>query len=1118
MPLTVVYTGDLSSLEALLFDHIKENKFENILQPHVALCGSHLLGMYLRRRAAQMEIPLFNVRFQTFDTLAADLLPLDYRRQKLISPLGELTLLRKIVQSQQTYFTPVQDKSGFLAALLAAIQDLIDGGVEEIPSTVQNTEKLRDIARIFHAYRTAMAPFISRSHALQLAAQNLQQFGTIFGTESLLVYGFYDFTFLQKIFLSSAAGRLQVTAFLPYRSEGGYDFSEPTLDFFKQIGFQQISRDAIDRISTATVAKPTGMAAPLASGGPARSSDLQRLQANWAADVQVRGAPDPARGSQQLAADRGAIRDGSVEIISASDETAEIREICREIQRSAQRGVDFSEMALLLRNPEIYVPLIADFFPAIGIPYYLQSGLPLTQTHPARSLLLLLELLKTDFPRPEVMEFASFAPLRWKRLLRGARARRRRTDAVNHLSAKDLPNTVKFRVSTAAWNHLSARAGVESGVEIWMERLAALSRDIRKSTTETTAPDDDGEPRISSRFSPALEIFHIEMLLEFIRELDRWEKQFAMCNTWSSLSRLTRKAMRTFFVGANWAESRRDEAWQQLEAIVSSMATLDSVDLCAGLEEWIAALRATLENDRLHSGHFQNGAVSVLSVIGARGTRHRVVFVPGMTEKGFPVSARQDAILLDKERREINQAARTGLPQKLLRSKEEQLLFGLCLQAAQETLVLTFPRLDIQTGRPRLPSHYLVRVAEALTGTAQDYQSLEMLPYVERRPLSQLAPRDPFQAVTENEFVLAFLTNGLRVPASLYNSRLRRSLEAYQARWSRTFTSHDGHLQSPDLLSAIARWADQQCFSPSRLETFATCPYKFFLHKLLRLEAIQEPEEILQLSALERGDLVHRILDTLMRSAKDKQWFPPQPAHASQWHALLDEIAQESFRQAEHRGVTGYRLLWELASEQILADLHIFIERELHRQDTFVPDRFEVNFGKESDSVVALTLSDGRRLNITGRIDRIDVNLSHSAVRVVDYKTGKPRVRESTVYEGGKKLQLPLYLLATAKLYGLERLEGSQAEYYFVTAAGKFQIHPFSGTDWDEKRERLMQLLQIISTAMRRGLFPAVPGEGRQHCKWCDYRFVCDRDVDRIYAFKSNLPELQFLQRLEDYV
>jgi ATP-dependent helicase/DNAse subunit B len=1136
----IVYTGELPAIEARFLAALKSNTKEKPFGSHVVLCTSHLLGAYLRRQAASSGIPLFNVRFYTFDTLAAELLPLDYQKKKLISPLGELSLLRKIVRTNPGYFAPVQDKDGFWFALLGAVRDLIDGGIEFIPDGLQKTPKIKDVARILQSYREAVEPFISRSGALELATQNVGQLEGILETDSLTTYGFYDFTFLQKQFLRAAAAKLNVTAFLPYRSGTGYCFAEPTLAFFRQAGFEvasareeaacaaQLLENDLQRLQARIfqTVMPAGGSPPKSKAdrsaavvGPtgksyskkATSSDRSQLSlfdmaANFATES-ARLASDtrhPTPDTQHLKPETRDSRlpDGTVGIISTADESAEVIEICRAIQLEVERGVDFSEIAVLVRNSEVYLPLIIDIFDANEVPYYLQAGIPLAAAHLTKSLLLFLELLSTNFPRSQVIEFANFAPLRWKALFP-------KPEPMPQSPVPDTQSVPGFHISPAAWDRLSAKAGIGSGIESWLKRLSALAQELKRELALAESSAEDSESENRSAVYCRLQISQAEALLDFVRALERWKQMFGRCQSWASFAALTAEALENLFIP--------DGAGQQLRDVIHSVATLDQVSPDTDLEGWIAALRVTLESDQMSAGRFQDGKVSVLTVMGARGIRHRIVFVPGMTERGFPWTARQDPILLDRERKEINEATGGGLPLKSLHSKEELLLFQLCLSAAREKIMFTFPRLDAQTGRQRLLSHYLVRVAEALTGTSHDYQTTEALPHRRKVPLSRLGPEDPIHSLTENEFALSFLSRERRVPASLYHSRLRRSLVAYQARWSRAFTGYDGFLRSADLQSLIEHWVEQEYFSPSRLETFAACPYRFYLQKLMHLQAIQEPETIQQISALDKGSLVHGILDTFMRRAGKEGYFPLAPDSAAQLHQMLEEIAQESFQVVQEKGITGYPLLWELHAAQILNDLHTFLQKEIEAKSEFIPDRFEVSFGKGTGHPVQIELPDGSELKLSGRIDRIDSNRSRTAIRVVDYKTGKFRINEQTVFEGGKKLQLSLYLLAAARLYGLSNLEESMAQYYFVSSAGRFSAHPFTGAQWKEKRERLARLLQLIQTAMRHGLFPATPGEEKHHCKICDFQMICEKAVDRIYNLKSDAPELEFQRLLREF-
>jgi ATP-dependent helicase/DNAse subunit B len=716
---------------------------------------------------------------------------------------------------------------------------------------------------------------------------------------------------------------------------------------------------------------------------------------------------------------------------------------------------------------------------------------------------LLLELLDGDFPRFEVVEFASFAPLNWRAIL-----------------LPEKPSDSDLHVSPSAWNRLSAEAGVVSGLQSWNRRLRALERKQLEDFTRSEAVTEAKSPasaaaaaRQGREFHLRVKTFQISKLLEFLGTLDQWRQKFQSCRTWSDFSEATKEAIELFFYRSPTSQAEDPQVWDQLITVIDAIATLEQVDADASLTRWISALRETLENDRVRSGRFQSGGVSVLSVMGSRGTRHRVVIVPGMAERGFPLLSRQDSVLLDWERTALNQVSSAGLPLKSMRVKEEKLLFQTCACAARERLVLTLPRLEAQGSRSRLPSHYLIGVAEALAGAPQDFETLEELPQFDRVALSELAPEESQDALTENQFALRALRDPSEVPASLYKNVLQRSLSAYRARWSDQFTPHDGQIQSIDLIARIAAWADTRRMSPSALEMFATCSYKFFLRQLLGLEKTEEPEDIETLSALDKGTLVHHVLDTYMRRAHSLGWFPLARSRAGELHQLMDEIADKDFAETEEKGITGYRLLWELASERIRADLHAFVEREIDRQQQFIPDRFEAGFGR-AEYPVELKLAGGRALNLSGRIDRIDLNNARTAIRVVDYKTGKNRLDEKAEFQGGKKLQLAIYLMAAAKIYGLKDLEESLAEYYFVSSDGEFGVHSFTGEDWEAKLERLTQLLSTLHGAILQGLFPVDPGVSGDHCDWCDYTLICDKAVQRIHGFKSRSPLLQFKQEL----
>ena len=131
-------------------------------------------------------------------------------------------------------------------------------------------------------------------------------------------------------------------------------------------------------------------------------------------------------------------------------------------------------------------------------------------------------------------------------------------------------------------------------------------------------------------------------------------------------------------------------------------------------------------------------------------------------------------------------------------------------------------------------------------------------------------------------------------PAIASDLRMANALNAKNARNGDVLSPWDG-LLGPDITRVAAIGTRDYPISPSALETWATCPYKFFLSRILAIAAPPEEEED-EMSASERGSLVHKILERFVREG-------------NQTDTDLLDLAETEFAIAEERGVTGYPLL-----------------------------------------------------------------------------------------------------------------------------------------------------------------------------------------------------------------
>ena len=306
------------------------------------------------------------------------------------------------------------------------------------------------------------------------------------------------------------------------------------------------------------------------------------------------------------------------------------------------------------------------------------------------------------------------------------------------------------------------------------------------------------------------------------------------------------------------------------------------------------------------------GAVFIGPVEAARGMSFDAVFIPGLAERLFPRKIVEDPIILDSLRTELN----AGLATNEQRLAQERLALGIAVGAAERRLYLSYPRLDLQQGRPRVPSFYALEAVRAAEGRLPNFTELDRRAEAESSArIGWPAPDDPAEAIDHAEYDLAVLARflnsdpGQSQGTARYllttNSYLGRALRNRWQKWSPQWTPADGLVKaSAASQSAIAKHAlGMRSYSPTALQNYAACPYKFFLQAIHRLAPREVPEAIDELDPLQRGSLIHEIQFELFERLKAANLLPISRQN-------LERVAQLcSMRLSEKSLVNSTRIL-----------------------------------------------------------------------------------------------------------------------------------------------------------------------------------------------------------------
>ena len=556
-----------------------------------------------------------------------------------------------------------------------------------------------------------------------------------------------------------------------------------------------------------------------------------------------------------------------------------------------------------------------------------------------------------------------------------------------------------------------------------------------------------------------------------------------------------------------------------VRAVLAELAPMASVGP-VGLDEVRDVLADRLATLRAEPPADRYGRVLVTTLDDARGRSAEVVFVPGVAERLFPQRPREDPLLLDA----LRTALSPDLPTQEDRLGRERLLLRLAVGAAERRVVLSYPRADVIQGRPRVISFYGLDVARAARGRMPDVEAFER--EAEARGDARMAwpaPSDPADAIDAAEHDLATIGGILRAPGGTHpkgvvqyllelNAHLGRSLRTRYARWEqRPWSPNDGlTAPGPDATALLARHRlGARPYSPSALQHFAACPYRFFLAAIQRLEPRVAAAPLEQLDPLTRGKLIHRVQAETLRALATSGALPLSTATLPAAELRLNEtLTAVAARTADDLAPPIPRI-WNEEIAALRGDLVTWLRQLAERGDAWQPAFVEFGFGLPPDpsrdpaSHTAPALV-GNGLQLRGSVDLIERGRD-GTLRVIDHKTGTDHTRPGLVVGGGEVLQPALYALAVEATLGSPVRD---ARLSFCTSRGGFTEHvvPFD----PRSRTAALDVLALIDGAVAAGRFHPAPRE--EACAHCDFRPVCGPYEEERVRRKEPLPELTALR------
>ncbi len=634
-----------------------------------------------------------------------------------------------------------------------------------------------------------------------------------------------------------------------------------------------------------------------------------------------------------------------------------------------EEGCRYREIGVLASDLSGYTMALERAFDQCGIPYFLDEKKKVTDTRLAGAVLLLLQVIRFGFRFDDVFGFlkTGFAPFT--------------ETEIERLENYCLSYGIRGKRWQQPWHR-----GLEQ--EQQQETYLFLNG-LRERLVTLFSPLTAGPKK---------------------RTVSQWNRDF--CTTLADLGWETQLEAEDEAFQEAGEQAQRYENRQSYQALLDVLAAMEDI---LGQEAMTFADYAALMEGGLSVGKLaiippSADCVTVGTVERSRLPRLKVLLIVGANEGLLPAGTKENGILTEDQRVLLAQGGMTLAHSGQRAALEERYRLYCAMTQAEEQLILSYSRSDLM-GAALAPSMLVGRIARMFPSEPQEEALPEELTF-----FSPQLTLDHLGSHRETE------------DGALWTQAWQRLRE--EDPWREQMSLLEmakNRPSSPGYLSAeVARRAfgDTLFSSISRLETFASCPYRYFLTYTLGAKE----RKIYGLANPDLGILFHDVLEQFGRQMKQEN---------RRWEELdREEVVRRAAQAVEVKApaIGGEVLLSTGAMQYLMVRLARISARAIwtlarHLQaGSFRPAAFELTFGQEGLlPPIVVELGAGRRLVLTGKIDRVDVweQQGKTYLKILDYKTGQKEFQLLELFYG-LQLQLLVYLDALMQegkpLFGQELL------------------------------------------------------------------------------------------------
>ena len=383
----------------------------------------------------------------------------------------------------------------------------------------------------------------------------------------------------------------------------------------------------------------------------------------------------------------------------------------------------------------------------------------------------------------------------------------------------------------------------------------------------------------------------------------------------------------------------------------------------------------------------------------SRSHKVKVVFILGLNDGVFPSSNKDEGFLNDSDREILKQDGIELANGTIDNLYEDKFNIYKAFTTAEEKLYLSYSSSD-KDGKSLRPSVLVSQIKKMFPKMKEESDVINKKYEIVNKKVT-------YEELIEN---IAKIRNKEKIGEIWYQIY---NYYNGQEEWNKKLKSDMQGLNYTNLPERIKQENIDKLYgntlktSISRLEKYRGCPFSYYLQYGLKLKE----KETLKVQSFNTGSFMHETIDSFFQVVREEDLDLAQ-IEEDKILEIVSNIIDESLNLNKNFIFTAtakYKVLVRRLKRIITKALKYIIITIVNSD--FEVSGTEVEFGEKGKyEPIILELDNGKKIEITGKIDRIDTakNEDGKYLRIIDYKSSAKNIDLNEVY-AGLQIQLLTY-------------------------------------------------------------------------------------------------------------